>query len=702
MAARKKKKTKKRRASLVLFVIELIVLVVLVCAIFGYAKINEGLRKIGSATKSGQMTASAGNVTGLQNTYTGEDPAVATAAYTEEAAAGPSADVNGVSIGLKTDGSALEEQKEAAENIAAPAVYTGTEADPNADADAAEENEGISQLETMKGYTNIALVGIDTRDVDQIDYANSDTMIIASLNNETGRVRMVSLYRDTLLNIGNEYTIALSQGDSDEELGGEGEGEYIFIEDEADYDGDADTPGDYSEGGDDDTEYEGSYDDEGSGDYEEFVGDEEDYSDEGGEGTEDTPAYDDDGGNSEAVEDTPENEPSYDDGNDDYSEQEENTEHNTEESSEGSAGTAPSEDAGSSEGSGRGETTGENDFTGNQPEYSDEENRDTSDAADTGTSDNTDTDSADDSSDAGEDEAQDAADSESVSEYAAKEFYNYSEVSSAVTGPDGGQTTAAGRYDKANSAYANGSARQLLAMLNRNFDLNIHEYVVVDFSAVAMLVDDLDGIDVYMTEEEVIHMNNYCQETSKVTGLDYVPIEAQILPQYYHLNGVQAVSYARIRFTNGNDMKRTQRQRVVIQKVIDKAKERGFDAVTGMINDVFPLCKTSFSNAQIIKLAMQVFGFEIEKTSGFPFEHIEKNVYVGSKSLDAVVPVTLEDNVKELHAFLFDDYDYECSPTVKEYSNDISILSGLTEASRDVAKQNSIIGDTGGEADVVK
>ena len=287
-----------------------------------------------------------------------------------------------------------------------------------------------------------------------------------------------------------------------------------------------------------------------------------------------------------------------------------------------------------------------------------------------------------------------------VSEYADNEYYNYSETGTVATSQLG-ETTAAGRYDKANSAYANGSTKQLLQMLNKNMDLNIHDIIVVDFSSVAKLVDDLGGIDVWMTFEEVTHMNNYCQETSKVTGLDYTPIEPEEMPREYHLNGVQAVSYARIRYTAGNDMKRTQRQRVVIQKVVEKAKKNGLDAVQGMINDVLPMCKTSFSIAEIIKLARQAFGFDIEKTAGFPFEHIEKTVYVGSKALDAVVPVTLETNVQELHEFLFDDEDYECSATVKEYSNDISVLSGLTEASRDVAAKNSVIGESGGEADVV-
>ena len=76
----------------------------------------------------------------------------------------------------------------------------------------------------------------------------------------------------------------------------------------------------------------------------------------------------------------------------------------------------------------------------------------------------------------------------------------------------------------------------------------------------------------WMTKQEVIHMNNYCVETSNVTGKYYEEIYPDEEAREYHLNGIQAVSYARIRYTAGNDMKRTQRQRVVINKIIDKVR----------------------------------------------------------------------------------------------------------------------------------
>ena len=767
MADQRKKKPKKTKASLILFIVELAVLVVLVGAIFGYAKINEGLRNIGTAdfgnaaagnatvgnatagnaAAANTVTANTGNIVAdsasasvegvmLANTSatgevvvdelieeTVEDESVKKNSNSDEKA---SKSDKKASESDKKSSEADEEtvKKKTSENAIATGsktlkgetvTHVGTDEDPNADADAAEENEGISRNEKMKGYTNVVLVGIDTRDVDQIDYANSDTMIIASINNDTGNVRMVSVYRDTLLNVQDDYSMSLSQGDLDEEPASYAEAEVIgettaheepAYDDEYEPIDDSYDEGGYDDGGYDDGGYDdGGYDDGGydDGGYDEGGDDGYDPVDEGGyddggydEGGDD--GYDpvDDGGYDDGG-----NEGDYDDGGNDggddgYDPVDEggstgdDGNHTDDGSTGGDAGNETVEETGDN-----GNASAEDDVAPVEEDEADPASEEDKESKE----DKEDTEDKEDNEDRNDAYIFEEPDDD-VSEYADNEYYNYSETGTVATSQLG-ETTAAGRYDKANSAYANGSTKQLLQMLNKNMDLNIHDIIVVDFSSVAKLVDDLGGIDVWMTFEEVTHMNNYCQETSKVTGLDYTPIEPEEMPREYHLNGVQAVSYARIRYTAGNDMKRTQRQRVVIQKVVEKAKKNGLDAVQGMINDVLPMCKTSFSIAEIIKLARQAFSFDIEKTAGFPFEHIEKTVYVGSKALDAVVPVTLETNVQELHEFLFDDEDYECSATVKEYSNDISVLSGLTEASRDVAAKNSVIGESGGEADVV-
>ncbi len=255
-------------------------------------------------------------------------------------------------------------------------------------------------------------------------------------------------------------------------------------------------------------------------------------------------------------------------------------------------------------------------------------------------------------------------------------------------------------FNKANDAYMKGSARQTLSMINANLDLDITQYVAVDFSAVARLIDDLGGLTIYMTDQEAIHLNNYCQETSAVTGLTYTPLDVHEgdEPRNYDLNGVQAVSYARIRYTAGADPKRTARQRLVIEKIVDKARSQGLSAVQDIIKDVFPYVKTSFSSAQIIKMASNMFHYQIVLTTGFPFEHIEQHI----GSLDPVVPVTLADNVRELHEFLFADPDYKVSANVQSFSDEIEYTTGLGQAARERAIENSVIPNNGGEADIVR
>ena len=127
-----------------------------------------------------------------------------------------------------------------------------------------------------------------------------------------------------------------------------------------------------------------------------------------------------------------------------------------------------------------------------------------------------------------------------------------------------------GIYGKANSAYNHGSSKQMLSMLNTNLDLTIQDYVTVDFTSVATVTDLLGGIDIELTIEEVELLNHHCIETSQVTGFTYEPLEKTA--GIHHLNGVQAVAYARIRYTEGMDMRRAARQREVIYKLVDKVK----------------------------------------------------------------------------------------------------------------------------------
>ena len=159
-----------------------------------------------------------------------------------------------------------------------------------------------------------------------------------------------------------------------------------------------------------------------------------------------------------------------------------------------------------------------------------------------------------------------------------------------------------GSYNKANSAYSFGGPEGAVSLINRNLDMNIEKYVTVNFNALVDVIDAVGGLDLELTHDEVGHMNNYCVETSKVTGKSYEKIEPEV-EGTYHLNGVQAVSYSRIRYTEGGDFKRAERQRLVLQKIADKAQNMSVGTVNKIIDSVFPQISTNFTLAEMIGYA---------------------------------------------------------------------------------------------------
>ncbi len=226
---------------------------------------------------------------------------------------------------------------------------------------------------------------------------------------------------------------------------------------------------------------------------------------------------------------------------------------------------------------------------------------------------------------------------------------------------------------KATNAYQYGGAKAAIDMLNTNLDLDIKDYVSVDFKALTDAVDAVGGVEIELTEEEANIMNtNYIPEVAKVTkkAANYVS------GGYQTLDGVQATSYCRVRYTAGNDFKRAERQRTVVKKLVEKAKTASLMDLNELINAVFPNIETSLSSTQLISLAKQYKDYELVDTAGFPFEKITDTV--GSKG-SVVVPTTLESNVAELYRFLFNDTEHEISAHVKELSQEIINLTGYDE-----------------------
>lgn len=249
-------------------------------------------------------------------------------------------------------------------------------------------------------------------------------------------------------------------------------------------------------------------------------------------------------------------------------------------------------------------------------------------------------------------------------------------------------------YTKANAAYNIGGPEQFLSMINLNLDLDITEYVTVEFKALATAIEMLGGLDVDLTYQEIVHLNNYNLETAPACDMEYVEIELPPLEELngymtrtYHLNGSQAVSYARIRYTDGFDFRRASRQRLILTLLKEKAKSADLATINNVLNAVLPMVTTNLDSAKIFSMAWPVLSYSMssEDQSGFPFVHLEDDGTI--TGMDCILPVTLEYNVQRLHEMLFPGQEYYPSEIVQEYSNYIIDTTGYGEESIEPASE---------------
>lgn len=230
------------------------------------------------------------------------------------------------------------------------------------------------------------------------------------------------------------------------------------------------------------------------------------------------------------------------------------------------------------------------------------------------------------------------------------------------------------RYSKSNAAYAEGGPEQAVAMLNKNLDLDIENYVTFNWKAVADVIDLLGGVDIDVSKAAFYYMNAYIHETCLKSGISAQNPAAMYIkkagPQ--HLNGVQAVAYARLRYMD-SDFERTKRQREVISQCLDLAKKTDLATLTKIIDTVLPQVAFNIDTADIIELAKGISRYNIRESVGFPKDL--KDQMMGKKGA-CVIPATLETNVVWLHSILFEDENYTVSDAVKRYSQKISDDSG--------------------------
>ena len=210
--------------------------------------------------------------------------------------------------------------------------------------------------------------------------------------------------------------------------------------------------------------------------------------------------------------------------------------------------------------------------------------------------------------------------------------------------------------DKITHAYSYGEAPLAIKTLNTNLDLNITEFVTVNFDAVKDIIDNIGGISMNITSEEVSHIHGISKAGT------------------YNLTGEQALAYARIRHASGGDYKRTERMRDVLTAVANKVKTFNVSQLNKFIDFVLPKIYTNITAADIFSLMPSATSFKITDSIGWPYETkgITLDRWYG-------VPITLESNVTRLHQEVFEESDYTPSDTVKQISDSIVQKTGYSE-----------------------
>ncbi len=226
--------------------------------------------------------------------------------------------------------------------------------------------------------------------------------------------------------------------------------------------------------------------------------------------------------------------------------------------------------------------------------------------------------------------------------------------------------------NRINVAYSRGGGELAMRTINHNFEMNIEHYVVINFFGLASIIDSLGGLDIELTKQEASAINAYIKKHPPVYDNqddDYVRVPLEKKNGVQHLDGIQAVMYARLRSID-NDFARSARQRNLLELLLKKVTQGGmdFNKLFGLLETCLPYAKTNMSLSDLGNLAMVVLqsGLLDRVNSGAPL--LEQNripmdgtwKYDETSSGASVVAFRtskrLQENIEALHEFVYGDY----------------------------------------------
>ncbi|MGL4109260.1 LCP family protein [Clostridium sp. LP20] len=182
--------------------------------------------------------------------------------------------------------------------------------------------------------------------------------------------------------------------------------------------------------------------------------------------------------------------------------------------------------------------------------------------------------------------------------------------------------------DKINHAYAFGGPELAIRTLNKNFNLNIEDFVSVNFSSLPKLIDAVGGIELNITNDELKYINSYIDGVNKTNSTNSSHITTAGKQK---VDGTQALAYSRIRYTEGGDFERSHRHRTVLTALFNKFKSLSVASYPSILNDLLPLVDTNLSTSEILSLAMDVSSLSSNDLiqARFPKDNVGKGEMIG-------------------------------------------------------------------------
>lgn len=222
---------------------------------------------------------------------------------------------------------------------------------------------------------------------------------------------------------------------------------------------------------------------------------------------------------------------------------------------------------------------------------------------------------------------------------------------------------------KITNAYSWGGGQLSMATVNQNFEMNIDKFVTINFYGLAAIIDYLGGVDIELTKTEASRINYELKKEPLPfdTNPDRDKVEA--VAGVHHLDGMQAVTYARIRGISGeNDFNRSERQRKLLEVLLEQVmQDMSLDRMVELITVAMPYVLTNMSASDMATLGMQVLssgivtraqqGENLMEQLRIPMDETWKYSESNGSSVIAFrTTARKQENIEALHTFIYGEY----------------------------------------------